>query len=400
MGLLPMGADILPPSDDRVFKLILTSPEAKQGLMNLISSIIGRTVVDVVLLPNELAPGDTEEKAERFDVNCKIDDGSQVNLEMQASYMVEDLGGQHLNLKGKSIYYLTDLHSSQPAKGLRRYDRLARSYQITFCSYTIFPNTQDYVNSFSLRHDTTGELLSDAINLTFVELSKLDEVVKKPVSDMTDLDKWSVFFQYAPDMEHREIVNKVIESEDLLKNSKPQMFLWLCFGIPAVIGLVAGGPVGSLLFGLVFGHTARWIAGGIIRNKYIAETVGRLNGKIDINDLLRFLNEYLNYLYPYFHEGKLNAGVLRIPFGIKQKSTAIIHVIPDKESAGADSWKYVFDAENDPTVLSRIIGITIFSVIQIYSPKHTCLFKTVPILQAAMEYYLKQYREGTNHVLS
>lgn len=217
MGLLPMGADILPPSDDRVFKLILTSPEAKQGLMNLISSIIGRTVVDVALHPNELAPEDTEEKAERFDVNCKIDDGSQVNLEMQASHMVEDVDGQHRNLKGKSIYYLTDLHSSQPAKGLRRYDRLARSYQITFCSYTVFPNTPDYLNSFSLRHDTTGELLSDAISLTFVELSKLDEVIKKPVSDMTDLDKWSVFLQYAPDPEHRETVNKVIESEEVLQ---------------------------------------------------------------------------------------------------------------------------------------------------------------------------------------
>lgn len=217
MGLLPMGADILPPSDDRVFKLILTSPEATQGLMNLISSIIGRTVVDVVPLPNALAPGDTEEKAERFDVNCKIDDGSQINLEMQASHMIEDLDGQHRNLKGKSVYYLTDLHSSQPAKGLRRYDRLARSYQITFCSYTIFPNTKDYMNSFSLRHDTTGELLSDAISLTFVELSKLSEVVKKPVRDMTDLDKWSVFLQYAPDLEHREIVNKVIESEEVLQ---------------------------------------------------------------------------------------------------------------------------------------------------------------------------------------
>ena len=217
MGLLPTGADILPPSDDRVFKLILTSPEAKQGLMNLISSIIGRTVVDLALLPNELAPGDTEEKAERFDVNCKIDDGSQVNLEMQASHMIEDLDGQHRNLKGKSIYYLTDLHSSQPAKGLRRYDQLARSYQITFCSYTVFPDTPEYVNSFSLRHDITGKLLSDAISLTFVELSKLGEVVKKPVSDMTDLDKWSVFFQYAPDLEHRELVNKVIESEEVLQ---------------------------------------------------------------------------------------------------------------------------------------------------------------------------------------
>jgi len=217
MGLLPMEADILPPSDDRVFKLILTHPEAKQALISLISSIIGRIVVDVVLLPNELPPEDTAEKAERFDVNCKINDGSQVNLEMQCSHMVEDLDGQHKNLKGKSVYYLTDLHSSQPAKGLRRYDRLARSYQITFCSYTIFPDTLDYVNSFSLRHDTTGELLTDAINLTFVELSKLGDVVKKPVGDMTDLDKWSVFLQYAPDLEHREIVNRVIESEEALQ---------------------------------------------------------------------------------------------------------------------------------------------------------------------------------------
>lgn len=113
--------------------------------MNLISSIIGRTVVDLVLLPNELAPGDTEEKAERFDVNCKIDDGSQVNLETQASYIIEELNGLFKNMKGRSVYYLTDPHSSQPAKGLRRYDKLARTYQITFCSCTIFPNMRDYV---------------------------------------------------------------------------------------------------------------------------------------------------------------------------------------------------------------------------------------------------------------
>lgn len=217
MGLLPMGADILPPSDDRVFKLILTSPEAKQALMNLISCIIGRTVVDVNLLPNEPAPGTTDEKAERFDVNCWIDDGSQVNLEMQASAITEELNGLFKNVKGKSVYYLTDLHSSQPSKGEKRYDRLARTYQITFCSYTIFPNSQNYVNSFSLRHDITGELLTDAISLTFVELSKLGEVIKKPVDDMTDLEKWSVFFRYAPDPRQRQLVNKIIASEEVLQ---------------------------------------------------------------------------------------------------------------------------------------------------------------------------------------
>ena len=59
--------------------------------------------------------------------------------------------------------------------------------------------------------------MTDAISLTFVELSKLEEVVKKPISDMTDLDKWSVFFQYAPDLKHRVLVNKVIESEEVLQ---------------------------------------------------------------------------------------------------------------------------------------------------------------------------------------
>jgi len=46
-----------------------------------------------------------------------------------------------------------------------------------------------------MRHDEDNELLSDAIHVVYVELSKLDEIIKKSVSDMTDLEKWAVFFQ-------------------------------------------------------------------------------------------------------------------------------------------------------------------------------------------------------------
>ena len=217
MGLLPMGADILPPSDDRVFKLILTPLDAKPVLIDLVSSIIKRPVVDVEVRNNDIPPSDTEEKAERLDVNCRIDDGSQIDLEMQASRIQEDSDGRYQNLKGKSIYYLCDLHSSQPSRGVRRYDRLSRTYQVTFCSYTVFPNRSDYVNSFSLRHDEDNELLSDAIQVVYVELSKLQEIMKKSVDDMTDLEKWAVFFQYASEPNHRETVNKVIASKEVLQ---------------------------------------------------------------------------------------------------------------------------------------------------------------------------------------
>lgn len=100
---------------------------------------------------------------------------------------------------------------------MRRYDRLAPTYQVTFCSYTVFPNRSEYVNSFSLRHDKDNELLSDAIHVVFVELSKLQKVMEKHVDDMTDLEKWAIFFQYASEPKYRETVNEVIASKEVLQ---------------------------------------------------------------------------------------------------------------------------------------------------------------------------------------
>jgi predicted transposase/invertase (TIGR01784 family) len=194
----------------------MISPEAKPFLMKLITGLIGRNIADVTVHSNELPISDTEEKGERFDVNCKTDDGSQVNIEMQASRMSEDSGGEHKNLKGRSVYFLCDLHSSQPAKGQLRYDKLARSYQVTICSYPVFPHREKYVNSFSMRHDEDSELLHNAIQAVIVELSKLEEVVNKPVEAMTDLEKFAIFLEYADNPTYRDTVNKVIESEEVL----------------------------------------------------------------------------------------------------------------------------------------------------------------------------------------
>lgn len=123
MGLLPMDADILPPSDDRIFKLILTKEEAVLALQDLVSTIIGRPVANVVVRNSEMLSQDTEEKEERLDVNCRVvEDGTQVDLEMQAHRIQEDSDEDPKNLKGKGIFYVCDMHSSQPSKGVRRYD--------------------------------------------------------------------------------------------------------------------------------------------------------------------------------------------------------------------------------------------------------------------------------------
>jgi len=64
MPILPLHEEILPPSDDYVLKAILTHPDAKPALMDLISAVISRTVTDVQIRNNELPSGDKEEKNE------------------------------------------------------------------------------------------------------------------------------------------------------------------------------------------------------------------------------------------------------------------------------------------------------------------------------------------------
>ena len=60
-------------------------------------------------------------------------------------------------------------------------------------------------------------MLSDAIHVVYVELSKLREIMKKSVSNMTDLEKWAIFFQYASEPTYRETVNQVIASKEVLQ---------------------------------------------------------------------------------------------------------------------------------------------------------------------------------------
>ena len=206
--------EILPAKDDQIFKSLLTrnEPESKIVLMDVIGSVIGRKVTDVVVKNNEPATMDVSQKQERLDVNCEIDGKEIVNIEMQSSYIRELPDSEHRNLKNKSAYYGCDLFSSQSIKG-KSYTDLVKTYQITFVAYTVFPNLPDYRNEFMPR-TATGEILTEELSWIFIELSKLKEIIKKPVESMTSLEMWSIFFECADDPSHRKVINEIIRVKE------------------------------------------------------------------------------------------------------------------------------------------------------------------------------------------
>jgi hypothetical protein len=65
MVKIPTDADILPPSDDHIFKAILTHPDAEAALISLVSAALERRVTAVRICNNELPVSDDDEKNER-----------------------------------------------------------------------------------------------------------------------------------------------------------------------------------------------------------------------------------------------------------------------------------------------------------------------------------------------
>ena len=210
-NIFPMEADILPPSNDRIFKVLLTHPNAKEVLIDVISTVIERPVFEVHIRNNVLPTMDVDEKEERLDVNCIIENGDQVNVEMQCSEM-EEIGYGFTNFINRYVYYLSDLHSSQKSKGAE-YHELVRTYQATFCMYDVLPDWPDFVNRFTLR-SANGKQLSDQLNMVIIELDKLSILLNKPVSILTEFEKWLLFFRFAQEPVHRDKINDIIKNKE------------------------------------------------------------------------------------------------------------------------------------------------------------------------------------------
>lgn len=195
---------------------------------------------------------------------------------------------------------------------------------------------------------------------------------------------------------HIQTTTKFQSAEELLDSHVPQKFLWLCFGIPAVIGFIAGGPLAALLFALFFGYSAALLT-DFMKGSRAAGSIEKISSKINSDELLLFLNQHLNYLSPHFHEwgyinyggfgvrgavmahtlNSITASTIKIGtgFGRKQRCFVVIWIEPDEVNPGSGQTKYYFR-----TAMRSIVP-----------SKYLCMVKTVPILQATMEYYLNHY---------
>lgn len=231
-----------------------------------------------------------------------------------------------------------------------------------------------------------------------------DVLAEKSTTKVPSVPVQTIVNNSAGDTNFKEFVDNHVRSttkfqsaDDLLKNSKPWNFLWICLGVSFVVGSILAFPVGGFVF-LIFGYAVAFIASGIIRMRYSGSYNGEFIGDINIEELIIFLNEHLKRISPDFHEwGYLTKNGLlptlenaianateevRIcsEFGPKRKSLVAFYIKPKVIEAKPGEKVYFVDAlKNGFLMDGRAAGFL----------GHGTLIRTAPILQAAMKYYLK-----------
>ena len=209
----PSPTALLNPCVDPVFKRLFTdsSPEGKRALQCFLEAILQKPVSNIVIRQEELPIESIFDKKSKFDLNCQIGENEFANIEMQ-NYNRKEV------YEKRAEYYCAHLLNHHVPEGLKWQD-IPKVYQISVLN---FIREKDYPNEiffYKFRSDE-GLLLEERQNIIFIELPKIQQIVKNlmdkttNVQSLTATQKWCIFILYASNAELSSIIQEIANSEE------------------------------------------------------------------------------------------------------------------------------------------------------------------------------------------
>jgi predicted transposase/invertase (TIGR01784 family) len=201
--------DIIDIRMDNVFKAVFTkdTPASHTALSRLVSAIIDREVEIITITANEPAVENLRDRQTRFDISCRDRNGELVNVEM--SLNPDPFEPVRLEFHAAKLFIGQDIRGSE-----KTYDDLQRAYQIAILGKERFFSDMDFFHSFEYYDPKRGMSLNGRTRIFTLELSKLEEIVKKPAREMSVQELWAVYFRYLTDNGMRKKINEIIEQEE------------------------------------------------------------------------------------------------------------------------------------------------------------------------------------------
>ena len=177
--------------NDILFKIVFGTTSGEPTMKALVNALLdlhgADEIVELILLNPISEKQYIEDKGPIFDLKARDSKGRQYNVEVQLRPGVGDY------LK-RSIYYISRFYSEQMQRG-DSYQDLLKTVSISLVDFNLLPDTEAVHSTFLLREKNSGYLLSDVLELHYVELRKFKPA--KPQELRTRFERWLYFLKFA-----------------------------------------------------------------------------------------------------------------------------------------------------------------------------------------------------------
>ena len=204
---------IMKPYIDWCFKELMRNPNTRRGFIAELLELSPEQIGNTIILENELPKRSEEEKKGVLDVHVLLENGTQLDIEMQVVYMEY--------WDDRSLFYLCKMFSSQLCKG-EEYDRLQKCVHVSVLNFTYYKKDDICYRKAQVYDKATGELYSDKLELQILELPKIPEEYHHP----DGIIAWMKFFRGGKKEDLKEMAkgNTYLEEayEDLMEMSQDE----------------------------------------------------------------------------------------------------------------------------------------------------------------------------------
>lgn len=200
---------IITPKKDLVFKRIFGQKGNEEILKSFLEAILEIKIKSVNLdLNTEIVPEFYGKKASRVDVRAKLEDGTEVNVEIQVN--------KNEYSEKRCLYYWSKLYSSKLIKG-ENYDTLNKVICIWIVDGEIYKHTPKFVTKWRIeneKYNTKGHF--EELEICVIELKKFRESdkIKENVRDF-----WLAFIDY----QSKELVQMGCVNNEQIKKAQEEL---------------------------------------------------------------------------------------------------------------------------------------------------------------------------------
>ena len=213
------------PMNDVLFKFIFGKIERKNITIDFLNAVLepslGHKVKDIHFIPTEQIPQSEEEKLSRLDVACELDTGEYIDVEVQVV--------NYHNMRRRTLYYWSQVYLMRLPSGAN-YNDLRPTITINILAFELLPQDEPHA-MYSIYNPITHERLNNDMELHFLELPKFVKRVKKPIREMTKMERWMAYFANRMNQSEKEelamseaAINKAYDATGIfLKNKEDRL---------------------------------------------------------------------------------------------------------------------------------------------------------------------------------